>query len=174
MTDNWYSALVERAGAPSFDSAGLHSGGAASSPGVWESLQRRLQVADYRPQPDPAVVARELKDRRAPYFVLKNTREKTYLRLSAAEYDLWSRMDGKTSVQELVVEHFMVTGAFAHNTIVRLVDLLLQHHMLPIGRSRCGASCARNCTGVPGFIASARPPRPCSRGVSTSRAWIAW
>ena len=130
MTDNWYSALVERAGAPSFDSAGLHSGGAASSPGVWESLQRRLQVADYRPQPDPAVVARELKDRRAPYFVLKNTREKTYLRLSAAEYDLWSRMDGKTSVQELVVEHFMVTGAFAHNTIVRLVDLLLQHHML--------------------------------------------
>ncbi len=123
MSADWYSALVERIGRDA-------QAGAASSPGVWESLQQRLQAAEYRPQPDPAVVARELKDRRAPYFVLKNTREKTYLRLSAAEYDLWSRMDGKTSVQELVVEHFMATGAFAHNTIVRLVDLLLQHHML--------------------------------------------
>ena len=100
------------------------------APGIWESLNRRIQVADYRPEPDAAVIARELKDRRGAYFVLKNTREKTYLRLSAAEHELWARMDGKTSVQELVVEHFMATGAFAHHTIARLVDLLRQHHML--------------------------------------------
>ena len=96
MTNNWYSALVERLGHDS-------QADPAQTPGIWESLRRRLQAGEYRPQPDSAVIARELKDRRAPYFVLKNTREKTYLRLSAAEYDLWRRMDGKASVQELVV-----------------------------------------------------------------------
>ena len=98
--------------------------------GVWQILRQRLQVAEYRPMPDPAVTARELRDRRGPYIVLKNTRAKTYLRLSPAEHALWSRMDGRANVQELVVDHFTATGAFAHNLVVRLVNLLLQQRML--------------------------------------------
>jgi putative peptide zinc metalloprotease protein len=103
---------------------------ARSEPGIWELVKKHLNLAESRPQVHPAVIARELTDRRGSYHVLKNTQEKTYLRLSPAEHRLFSQMDGRTSVEELIVAHYIATGAFAHNVVVRLVDQLYRQHML--------------------------------------------
>jgi putative peptide zinc metalloprotease protein len=98
--------------------------------GVWELLRQRLNPTAFTPQPDHDVIARELSDRRGPYYVLKNTREKTYLRLSPAEYSLWQRMDGRTSAQELIVDHYLATRSFAHDLVLRLIDQLYRQRML--------------------------------------------
>ncbi|HLE52408.1 MAG TPA: cyclic nucleotide-binding domain-containing protein, partial [Anaerolineales bacterium] len=121
MTPEWVTALTMRL---ETDQDG------DSSEDIWQATQKQLQIAEYRPHKNPHVIERKLEDRKGPYFVLKNTEEKTYLRLSSAEHDLWERMDGKSSVQELIVEHFMATGAFAHTLVVRLVDQLYKHSML--------------------------------------------
>jgi putative peptide zinc metalloprotease protein len=99
-------------------------------PGIWESIHERIQLANYQPKTDPDVIAKQLEDHHGVYYVLKNQREKTYLRLSATEYPLWTRMDGETSVQELIVDHFMSNGTFAHTLVAQLVEELYWHHML--------------------------------------------
>lgn len=99
-------------------------------PGIWESIQERVQLANHLPKADPDVIAQQLEDRHGVYYVLKNKREKTYLRLSATEYQLWTRMNGEASVQELIVDHFMSNGTFAHTLVARLVEELYWHHML--------------------------------------------
>jgi putative peptide zinc metalloprotease protein len=122
MTLDWYSGLVSRIAEPDLD------GGSAEF-GIWHSLEKHIQIAEYKPKRNPQVIEQELSDHSGPYFVLKNIAEKTYLRLSAPEYKLWQSMDGETNVQELIVEHFMTTGEFAHATVVRLIDLLYQKSM---------------------------------------------
>lgn len=125
MTLDWYSGLDMKL-------AHLDEEGSLSpepAPGIWETLEKRIQISEYFPQKNPQVIEKELLDKSGSYYVLKNTEEKTYLRLSPTEYSLWQSMDGKTSVQELIVEHFMMTGEFAHHTVVHLVDILYQKYM---------------------------------------------
>lgn len=122
---DWYSGLDRSPGQPAEEG----SSSAETGPGIWETLEKRIQIAEYQPKRNPMVVEQELVDRSGTYFVLKNTQEKTYLRLSATEHSLWQSMDGETSVQELIVEHFMATGEFAHTTVVRLVEMLYWKHM---------------------------------------------
>src|SRR3990170_643105 len=121
MTLDWYSGLEHRLQ----EDASLDR----ATPGIWKSLEKRIQIAEYRPEKNPLVIELELNEGGKSYYVLKNTKEKTYLRLSPVEHQLWQQMDGKTSVQDLIVEHFMATGEFAHGTIVRLVDQLYQNYM---------------------------------------------
>ena len=97
---------------------------------LWAQLASRVDPAEHTPCQAEHIEVSQLSDRLGRYFVLKNTAEKTYYRLSEQEFNLWSQMDGSTSVQELVVEHFMQTGEFAHATVSRLVDQLHWHHML--------------------------------------------
>ena len=125
MALEWYSGL-DRTLAQQ-DQEGLPTSDA--DPGIWETLEKRVQIAEYQPEKSPQVIVQELIDRSGTYFVLKNIEEKTYLRLSATEHALWLSMDGKTTVQELIVEHFMATGEFAHTTVVRLVEMLYWKHM---------------------------------------------
>ena len=120
MTLDWYSGLDQTLAQPEHDDP---------NPGIWEMLEKRIQIAEYKPEKNPLVIVQELIDRSGTYFVLKNTEEKTYLRLSTTEHALWQSMDGNTSVQELIVEHFMATGEFAHTTVVRLVEMLYWKHM---------------------------------------------
>jgi putative peptide zinc metalloprotease protein len=121
MTLDWHSGLEHRLEEDTQDTP--------ATPGIWESLKRRVQIAEYQPEKNPQVFEKELKEGDKAYFVLKNTADKTYLRLSPAEHQLWQRMDGKTTVQDLIVENFMATGEFAHGTVVRLVEQLYQKHM---------------------------------------------
>jgi putative peptide zinc metalloprotease protein len=125
MTLDWYSALAHRLEEEERDKQSDEP----SIPGIWELLEKRAQIAEYQPQRNPLVIERQLDDRSGAYYVLKNTEKKTYLRLSSVEHKLWQSMDGKTTVQELIVEHFMSTGEFAHGTVIRLVDLLYRKHM---------------------------------------------
>jgi putative peptide zinc metalloprotease protein len=125
MASDWYSDFESRISQLKDEPLP----GSDSPAGIWKTLQKRVQIADYSPERNPAVIEQELIDRSGSYFVLKNTQENTYLRLSATEHNLWQSMDGKTSIQELIVEHFMATGEFAHTTVVRLVDMLYQKHM---------------------------------------------
>ena len=125
MTLDWYSGLDARLQ----DAQESDKPEEGSAPGIWESLEKRVQVADYQPEKNPHVIEKELSDHTGPYFVLKNTEAKTYLRLSPTEHKLWERMDGQTNVQELIVEHFMDTGEFAHATVTRLVELLYRKQM---------------------------------------------
>jgi len=122
MTLEWYASLDSSQGKES-------SSPEANDSGIWETLEKRLQIAEYQPERNSDVIERELVSSSGTYFVLKNTREKTYLRLSPTEHALWQSMDGQTTVQELIVEHFMATGEFAHTTVVRLVEMLYWKHM---------------------------------------------
>ncbi len=97
---------------------------------IWAELQTRVDISEYKPKPHADVVAQEIKDKAEHYFVLKNTQYKTYLRLSPDEYSLWLLMDGQKTVKELIVEHFISSGAFSRTLVIQLVDQLLSHKML--------------------------------------------
>ena len=125
MTLDWYSGLVSRLAEPDIENLGDGD----SAPGIWQSLEKNVQIAEYRPERNSQVIEQELSDHTGSYFVLKNTAEKTYIRLSPIEHKLWQSMDGETTVQELIVEHFMTTGEFAHSTVVHLVELLYWKNM---------------------------------------------
>lgn len=108
----------------------LGSATPAESDGIWQTLKQRVNPLEQRPQANPQVIVRQLQDRRGEYLVLKNTVAKTYLRLSPTEHKLFTQMDGQTTVQELIVNHFMETGEFAHATVINLVRQLHAHSML--------------------------------------------
>ena len=82
MTLDWYSGLEARIA--QLDDEGLSA--ADSAPGIWETLEKRIQIAEYQPERNPQVIEQELVDSAGSYFVLKNTEDKTYLRLSLTEY----------------------------------------------------------------------------------------
>jgi putative peptide zinc metalloprotease protein len=110
--------------------AALPEGASAAPAGLWAELKLHLDVAQARPAQAPGVVARELRDRTGPYFVLKNPAACTYLRLSPREYWLWQRLDGTRSVQDLVVAYFLAHGTFAFALIVGLVQQLYHQRLL--------------------------------------------
>lgn len=97
---------------------------------LWQSLKTKLDVVQWRPAQAEGIVVRELRDRSGLYYVLKNSRTHTYLRLSPREYWLWERLDGKSKVQELVVAYFQAHGTFAFGLVVGLVQQLHDKHML--------------------------------------------
>lgn len=126
MAENWFSALQERLSEKL--EAGLEN--PADQINIWELIFARCQIANYQPKASSDVIVRELQGRQGQYYVLKNTKEKTYVRLSSSEYELWNRMDGQRSVQELIVDYFMATGNFAHQVVVHLVEQLQRNQML--------------------------------------------
>jgi putative peptide zinc metalloprotease protein len=103
---------------------------AAPLGGLWAALRQEVDVAQSRPAQAEGVVARELSDRAGPYYVLKNTQARTYLRLAPREYWLWEQMDGAHSVQDLVVAYFLAHGTFAYGLVVGLTQQLFHKRML--------------------------------------------
>ena len=102
----------------------------ADGPSLWSELATQVDINEQRPRQDPNVVVREIEDKAEHYFVLKNVQRKTYLRLSPDEYRLWQLMDGTRTVTELIVEHFVSSGAFSRNMVTQLVNNLLANQML--------------------------------------------
>jgi len=97
---------------------------------IWTSLAGELDINAYRPHPHSQVTATQIEEKAGNYFVLKNTARKTYLRLSPDEYKLWLEMNGEKTVHDLVVDHFLSSGTFAHNMVVQLVFQLRANQML--------------------------------------------
>ncbi len=103
---------------------------ASSSSNLWQHLTRAIDLVQWKPAPAENVLARELRDRAGAYIILKNAHTRTYLRLAPREYWLWQRLDGKTTVQELVVAYFMQFQTFAFGLVVGLARQLYQKQML--------------------------------------------
>jgi putative peptide zinc metalloprotease protein len=89
---------------------------------LWGWLRAKLDLALYQPEAAPDVIVSELTSRDGPYYILKNSSEKTYYRLGARDYFLWKQMDGSRSVKDLVVAYFVQYGSFAYGRVARLVS----------------------------------------------------
>ena len=126
MSVDWHTALVQRLK----DDRAASRDNDLSTPGIWEDIKEGSNIALYCPQASLDVLVRELDDRQGVYFVLKNDKEKTYLRLSLEEHALWERMDGQTPIVDLIVNHFEETGNFARETVLNIVQKLLYKNML--------------------------------------------
>jgi putative peptide zinc metalloprotease protein len=100
---------------------------AASQPdegelGLRAWLKEKVDLAQYRPEAAPGVVARQLTGREGEYHILKNPGPKTYYRLSDRDHFLWQLMDGTQTVKDLVVAYFLQYGSFAFARIATLVE----------------------------------------------------
>jgi len=98
--------------------------------GLWNRLGERIALDQYRPEPAEGVEVSHLVKREGDYHVLKNTRTKTYYRLTERDYFLWQRIDGTRTVKDLVVAYFLEYNAFAIGRVAALVEGLKSHLML--------------------------------------------
>lgn len=101
-----------------------------AGPGLWAQLKAALDVSQSRPAQAEGVVAKEMRDGTGHHFILKNPRTRTYARLSPPEYWVWQRLDGRQTVQQLVMAYFMEYRAFAFGAIVGMLEQLRAQSML--------------------------------------------
>ena len=92
---------------------------------VWETLRNRLDYASFIPTPLPDIERADLRRRDGTrYTVLKNPHGDNgagrYLRLDPADVALYELMDGRRTVQEILVEHLERNGSFLLERMARL------------------------------------------------------
>jgi len=92
---------------------------------VWQVLRERLDYASFVPAPVRDVERADLKRRDGtPYTMLKNPHGDggagRYVRLEAADVQLYELMDGRRTIQEILVEHVQRSGSFAIDRLARL------------------------------------------------------
>ena len=91
---------------------------------VWQALADHLDLGAWVPVPTPGIDVAQLESRRGQvYYVLRSPAPR-YLRLDAVDYQLWRRMDGRTSVREVALAHFQERGGFVAERLARLVGEL--------------------------------------------------
>lgn len=105
------------------------AGEAQELDGVWRSLRDRLDYASFVPVLIPDFVRADLRSRDGTqYTVLKNPQGDsgagTYVRLEAADMELVELMDGRRTIEDVLVEHLGRTGAFALDRLARLTAAL--------------------------------------------------
>src|SRR4029079_12748512 len=91
---------------------------------VWEILRARLDYASFVPTPVADIERADLRRRDGgSYTVLKNPPGDSgagrYLRLDPADVALYELMDGRRSVQEILVTHLEGAGVFAVERLPR-------------------------------------------------------
>jgi putative peptide zinc metalloprotease protein len=109
---------------------------------LWTWVRAQVDKATYRPRATPGVIVRELTEDGTTYYVLKNPRLGTYLKLGAKDHALWGLMDGSRTVKDLVVAYFERYKAFAFGRVTALVDELRAEGFLtdkPVGVYRQAA-----------------------------------
>ena len=92
---------------------------------VWQVLRDRLDYASFVPTPVPDIERADLKRRDgSPYTMLKNPRGDNgagrYVRLDPADVELFELMDGRRTIQEILVAHLERSGSFAIDRLARL------------------------------------------------------
>ena len=97
--------------------------------GIWATLRDRLDYASFVPALVSDMVRVDLRNRDGtPYTVIKNPGGDrgagTYLRLDPADVELLELMDGRRSVQEILVELLGRSGTFALDRLARLTAAL--------------------------------------------------
>ncbi|NDJ76585.1 MAG: hypothetical protein GYB65_10035 [Chloroflexi bacterium] len=94
---------------------------------IFAQQVRARDLSTFRPQPIPGYALKRLTDARGEtYWILKNLRTDTYLRLTAEQIFLWNQMDGRASVQDLAVAYMLEYGQLAINGLLVLLDQLQQ------------------------------------------------
>ena len=96
---------------------------------VWQVLRSRLDYASFVPTPVPDIERADLRRRDGgSYTVLKNPHGDSgagrYLRLDPADVALFELMDGRRSVQEILVAHLEGAGVFAVERLARLTSAM--------------------------------------------------
>src|SRR3989442_8809154 len=96
---------------------------------VWDVLRGRLDYASFVPTPLPGIERADLIRRAGGrYTVLKNPHGDSgagrYLRLEPTDIALFELMDGRRSVQEILVDHLERSGTFALERLARLTSAL--------------------------------------------------
>ncbi len=97
---------------------------------LWAWLKEQTNPTLFRPHVLNTVTIRRLEGREGKYYILKNPRAGTYLRLTDREFFLWGLMDGTRSVRELMVAYLHKYRALAFGLITSLVDGLKQNQFL--------------------------------------------
>jgi len=115
--------------------AQAQSASAAEEPaapgGVWARLADRLNPAFEYPKVRDGIEARLLTTSRGiEYYICKNPRTGTYVRLAPDEYYLLGLMDGTRQVKDLVLAYFLQYKSFAFQRIAHVVAELRQHQFL--------------------------------------------
>jgi len=102
----------------------------AEGMGIWESLKSTLDIQQYKPRQAEGIICKEMKDGSGHHFMLKNARTHSYERLTPQEFWIWQKMDGETTVQQLVLAYFMEYKAFAFSGILFMLERLRKRNML--------------------------------------------
>jgi CRP-like cAMP-binding protein len=96
---------------------------------IWEVLRERLDYASFVPAPLADIERADLRRRDgSPYTMLKNPHGDhgagRYLRLDPADLQLYLLMDGRRTIQEVLVAHLEQAGVFAIDRLARLTASL--------------------------------------------------
>lgn len=92
---------------------------------LWERLAELLSSVSYVPAIAPGgVEVRRFEDRSGPYYMLKHLARRAYVRLAPQDYFIFQLIDGRRSVQELVLAFFSEYRTFAFERVASLVRQL--------------------------------------------------
>ena len=97
---------------------------------LWGALKSDLDIQKYAANQRPRIIVKELTDRNGRHYMLKNGLTHSYVRLSPDEFWVWEKLDGRTTIQQLVFAYFKEFKAFAFGAIVSLIDGLRDANML--------------------------------------------
>jgi putative peptide zinc metalloprotease protein len=102
----------------------LSAAGPTGGVDAWESLVDQLDLGAFVPTPSPDVEARAVEGRDGRSFWVLRSPSSRYLRLDDTDLDLWQRMDGRRTVREIALQHFLECGGFVADRLARLVRRL--------------------------------------------------
>ncbi len=95
--------------------------------GVFRAKLAGRDLTTWRPRRRPGWALKELADHTGQrYWILKNLRENTYVRLSAEQVFIWQELDGDATVQDIAVAYMIAYGRLAINALLLLLDRLQQ------------------------------------------------
>lgn len=125
--------MPQQASLPLVETAQPPAPRAVPSPGgVWSALGSALNPGAARPRIRMAVVevAHHTARNGAPYAVLRNRVEGTYVKVGPRELDLLPLMDGTRTVSDLVVQYFLRHKVLAFPRVAGLVRQLREQRFL--------------------------------------------
>lgn len=98
---------------------------AAPEQNIWDELRNRPDFVDMRPVRQLGYAIKRFSTARGEvYYILKNLRKDTYLRLEERQYFLWELMNGENTIQDIAVAYFSEYGSLDISVLTRLLDQL--------------------------------------------------
>jgi len=128
------------------DGASPNRGSEDRRPTLWRWLARRVDFASERPRRhDDLEVTRLESEKLGTYYIVKNPRRGRYLKLTAEDHFLFSRMDGEHSVRDLLLAYYHEFGALAFRRTAGLIQELKEGGFLHQEQPRLLTFLRRQC-----------------------------